>query len=227
MLAAMRRHLAAALVIAAVPAAALAAEPPRAVNLDGDPELETVLDRDVTCYGDGEQHSPPCGKDEAREAQVTIVDTCAGVQRRFDLFHTPQSMVTKLKVLEADGEPSRPELLVDGRSGAAGYIGEVAVVRLGGTPTCARPVFLFRHPGPRARTRKPRGAFRSTTGFVTAHNYRKRYRGRELRLKQSWYRGSDAGCCPTWISSRYFRYSRGRDRYVPYRSKIRRLRHAG
>lgn len=219
----MRRHLVAAMAIAAFPAAALAAEPPRAINLDGDPEPEAIVDRDVTCYRDGRQQPPPCGQDEAREAQVTIVDSCAGAAQTFDLFRMTRNTVTKARVLEADGDPSRPELLVDGRSGATGRIGEVALVRLdGGGATCAKPRFLFRHPGLRTRTRKPHGAKYAATGFVTVRDFRKRYAGQELRLDQPWYRASDFGCCPSWISSRYYRYSRGNDRYVPYRSKIRR-----
>ena len=212
---------------AALPAASLAAEPPRAVNLDADPELETVLDRELTCFGEGGEHPGPCAADEAVvESQVTIVDVCAGVERRFDLFREPQGRVNRIAVLEADGDRSRPELLVDGRSGAAGYIGEVAVVRLdGGGAVCARPRVLFRHPG--ARTRRPRGAFRSVTGFVRARDYRRDVRGRELRLDQSWYRAADPGCCPTWNSIRFFRYSAERDRYVPYRAVIRRLPRSG
>jgi hypothetical protein len=54
--------------------------------------------------------------------------------------------------------------------------------------------------------------------------FSKRYRGREIRLTETYVDRDDAFCCPSFRRVTYFRYSGARKRYVRYRTAVRRIK---
>ncbi|HYF27999.1 MAG TPA: hypothetical protein VD931_19810 [Baekduia sp.] len=199
----MRRPLALALLVAAAgPAAALGDQrsPDQRADLDGDGAAETIQVR---------------GADEPFAPRRAVVQTSCGdvalLRREHDLF-------VEVDIVEGDGDRARPELLVEGRSGAAGRVGEIALVRFDRDARgCARPRHLFRHPG--QATRRPRGAAYSATGTV-----RLARDGRHLTLRQGWYRRADGDCCPTWIATAHLAYDARGQRYVRTHQTVHRTR---
>jgi hypothetical protein len=73
-------------------------------------------------------------------------------------------------------------------------------------------------------TRRPRGTVTASTFSVLVKDIERRFRGKELRLTEGFVTRSDAFCCPSVRKSTYFRYDAARDRYVRYRTRLRRLR---
>ena len=82
---------------------------------------------------------------------------------------------------------------------------------------------LFSYPRPATIGRRPRGASFSS-GSLQIRNFSSRHAGLELRTIESYARGNDPGCCPTWQRTTYWRFDTARDRYRTYRTKLVRLR---
>jgi hypothetical protein len=105
-------------------------------------------------------------------------------------------------------------------------VGEARLLRLR-TPSspgaCPAPKVLFEIPSRRWTTSKPRGASYASTGEISVREADRRFKGREVVLRQPWYRRDDAGCCPTWVATAVFRFEAKRDRYVKARERVRRL----
>jgi hypothetical protein len=202
---------------------------PVSANLDADPAPEQLVQHETTCFTEGVEHAPPCGKEDVRYEMASVIDDCGSGPQEMPLLKDPHETFVDIRAVEADGDPSRREILVEGYSGAAGRVGEARLVRLAGTaaagtsPACRPPRVLLEIPGRRWRTRKPAGAGYSSTGFVQVRELDRRYKGREVVLRQPWYRRDDAGCCPTWSATAVFRYDRRRDRYVKLRERVRRF----
>jgi hypothetical protein len=207
---------------------------PVVANLDGDPEPETLLARELVCYRDGEEVPPPCQPDDPRELMPAIQDTCNGQPVTHDLFSQPGGRVvpvehiTRARVFEADGDSSRPEVFVQGFAGATGRVGEAVLVRMMDTPGgCPAPRRLFHHPDPAFDGRRMRGGH-PAMGTVRIKDYVRRYRGRELRVVIPFYRRTDAGCCPSMRKTVSLRYDRRRDLYRRYSTRAnRRVRARG
>lgn len=195
---------------------------PLSVDLDADGADETVEAREVRCLSEGEYVPPPCADDALAELVPTLRDTCAGQAVAFDLLPRHQ-FIRIARATELDGDAARPELLLDGRSGASGRAGSIAVwaYRDAGEG-CSKPRALFRWPGKATSGRRPRGAQFLSFGAVVAAELRERHPGRELRLREAWADGDDGGCCPTIQRVTDFRFSAKRDRYVRYRTKVKR-----
>lgn len=218
------------LVLSATTATALAqgplSDPVVVANLDGDPANERVVVREVSCGSPDGTSKPPCDKEATtyRELQVDLVDECGGAERRTALLLRVEEVVDQLAARELDGDQARRELVVTAYSGASGRVGSGAALRLRDGPDgCATVRRLFSFGPAKARTRKPRGASYFTVGTLRARSLRRDYPGKELQYSESWYRGGDPGCCPTWSSTISLRYDRRADRYVKYRSTVRRL----
>jgi hypothetical protein len=211
-----------------IPAAAAGQAPdplaqPIVANLDGDPEPETLLARELVCYRNGEEVPPPCQPDDVRQVMPAIQDTCNGQPVTHDLFGpTGAENITRARVFDADGDPSRPEVFVQGFSGATGRSGEAALVRMTDVAgACPQPRRLFHHPDPVFDGRRMRGGY-PAMGTVRIKDYVRRYRGRELRVVIPFYRRADAGCCPSMRKTVSLRFDPRRDLYRPYRTRANR-----
>ncbi|WP_372790907.1 hypothetical protein [Paraconexibacter sp.] len=200
----------------------LTLQTPLEINVDRDPEPEIIRVREITCYSDSGETAPPCeGEFPNRDLQIELVNRCHGVERSTPLLVRSENFVTVAEAVELDGRRGR-EFIVGAASGASGRNGQMVVGRVrdtgDGCPRFRRVLTL----GPYTpRTRKPRRASYHATGFVIARSLRRDFPGRELVVRQPWYRSNDGGCCPTYLSSAYYRSKNGR--YVRYRTRVERL----
>jgi len=200
---------------------------PLQLNVDKDPELETIRVREVRCFG-GESETPPCAVDDpniGRDLTIELVNVCNGVEKATPLLVRTENFVTAGEAVEIDGDTTAKEFIVGAASGASGRNGQLlagAVRDKGdGCPTFKRLMSL----GPRtAKTVKPKGSSYFATGGLSVKSLRKDFKGKEIIVSQPWYRSSDAGCCPGFVSTSYYRYRSSTDSYVRFRSKIERTR---
>ena len=82
---------------------------------------------------------------------------------------------------------------------------------------------LFSYPRKHSVGPLPRGGFFST-GSLQIKDFTKRFGGLELRTYESYARGNDPGCCPTWERTSDWRFDRAADRYRKYHTKLVRQR---
>jgi hypothetical protein len=206
-------------------AAALSVSTP--VNLDPDPGAERLVKRETTCFTDGSEHRPPCTPDDVVYRMVSVIDDCGTGPQDLPLLREPHETFTDVRAVEADGNRSYREILAEGYSGASGRIGEARLLRLAGrrpgASGCLPPKVLFEIPSRRWATAKPEGASYASTGFVQVRDIDPRLPGREVVLRQPWYRTDDGGCCPTWEAVAVFRYDKTKDTYVKARERVRRF----
>jgi hypothetical protein len=80
---------------------------------------------------------------------------------------------------------------------------------------------LFSYPRPTTIGRRPQGTS-FASGGLTVHDFRKSVPGQELRTIDSYARPTDAGCCPSFQRTTYWRYTA--NHYAPYRTKLTKLR---
>jgi hypothetical protein len=194
---------------AALPGAAVAASSTE-VNLDGDPEPERLVVRDIVT-GD-----PPY---QLTQQTAAIEDTCAGQPAAFELLREPEDHVDTLRALQAQDIGERPEILVLASSGAAGRAGAAKLARY---EDCASARTLFSYDTATANRRLRRygvAFFR-----VSLRNLTRRYAGREIRLTEGLATRSDALCCPSRRRVTLLGYNAGRDRYVAYSRRVVRVR---
>jgi len=218
-------------ILLATTAAALAqgplSDPVVVANLDGDPANERIVVREISCGTPDGTTKPPCDRETTvyRQLQVDLVDECGEDERRTALLPRVEEGLDQLAARELDGDASRREIVVTAYSGASGRVGSGAVVRLAdGSDGCARVRRLFTFGPAKARTRKPKGASYHATGTLRVLQLRRDFHGKELRYSEPWYVRSDPGCCPTWTSTIDLRHDTKTDRYVIYRSRIKRTR---
>jgi hypothetical protein len=200
-----------ALALLAIPALAVGqgVTKPRTVNLDGDPELEQVIPETV----DG-QH------------RVVVSDTCSGAPYT-KVVSSTQEAVLALRVSNFEDITPRPEIFFDLRSGAAARVGEIGIVSWEDGPTpgaCPVPRALFRYPSKRTRGRRPHGAKAVSTFDAVLRDATKRYAGKELRLTEFYVDRDDPLCCGSFRRVTWFGYSAGRDLYVRFKTRIKRIR---
>ena len=198
--------------LAAAPAAAFIKPVTIRGDLDGDRPLEKVEAVRVDLEG---------VENAFDRTALRVSDSCGGqtVRRR---VAGPQDNLSKLRLKPLDTRKGR-EIFVDMRSGASGRLGEVRVVawRRGGTP-CRRPRALFAYLGDRP-TKAPAGTTGEVSFFsVRAKELTGRFGGTELVLVEQFLRRGEPGCCGSIRKTTLLRYARGGDRYVPYRSSVRR-----
>ncbi len=128
-----------------------------------------------------------------------------------------------LKLVNAD--PIRgKEVFFTIRSGASGRGGESRLVawRPTGDPSvCRTPQYLFRYSIDNA-TPRPRGTT-SVAGFdVTLRERESAFVGQEVLLTERFVRPGEAFCCPSVTKRTFYRYEPEIDRYVRYRTSVRR-----
>ena len=198
----------------AAPASAWVGPEQKTGDLDGDGQGETVSSKRVDIKGVANAFD---------QTEVRVADTCPD-GRQFDArIAGPQDNLALMRLKAADTRPGR-EVFVDLRSGAAGRLGEARLVawrERAGLP-CRAPRNLFFYKDP---TRRPRGSTGDVSSFlIRVRNITRRYRGLEIALDERFLRRGDANCCGTFKKVSYWRYSRARDRYVVYRTVVRRVR---
>ena len=202
-------------------AAALATAPAGAFNgpvvkkgdLDGDGQNETVRSVRVDLPGVNDMFD---------QTKVRVQDDCdGGVVKRN--VAGPQDNLEALRLKRVDTRKGR-EIFTSLRSGAAGRQGEARVVawRPLKDSDCGKPRRLFRyrsiHP-----TKAPSGSTGEVSSFnVALKNRTNRYRGVEVRLSEGFLKSGEPECCPTIKKVTLYRYSRKRDRYVRYATKVTR-----
>ena len=199
---------------------------PLLADLDGDGANETVRARETACFSAEGTSEPPCSRSEGqlRTLVVEVADACAGGERALTLSREME-YVSIGRVLDADGDGQRRELAFEVHAGAAARAVQAKIVsfRAGPDGCVAVRRTLFSYPRKDSAGPLPRGGFLST-GSLQIKDFTKRFGGLELRTLESYARGNDPGCCPTWERTSYWRLDRAADRYRRYRTKLVRLR---
>jgi hypothetical protein len=195
------------------PAFAFSGKVTRAGDLDGDAAKETVYTARVDLPGVSDEFDP---------TEVRVRDSCGStlVDKR---IAGPQDSLVTLKLRRIDTRPGA-EVFVDMRSGASARQGEARVVawrKRSGIP-CRKARDLFKyssiHP-----THPPRGTNGEVSGFeVKVGERARRYRGKEVALAEIFTRPGEPLCCGSVKKVSYWRYSPGRDKYVRYKTKVKR-----
>lgn len=218
---------------AAGPAAAVAAprppqplDRPLVADLDGDGTNETVRLRETACFSSGGESTPPCPNrdDVFRSIVVEVADTCGGGERVLTLSREMDS-VTFARLLDADRDGKARELAFELRAGASGRGVQSKIVsfRAGSDGCVAVRRTLFSYPQPQTIGKRPRGTSFSTGG-LDIRNFSSRHPGSELRTMETYVRGNDPGCCPSYERTTYWRFAPKSGSYTPYRTKLRKLR---
>jgi hypothetical protein len=205
-----------------------ASDSPLSANLDSDPALERVVPRQLCEAADGTlTASPPaCSDDQFPRRRIEVEDSCGGKPYVFAISSV-QDFVDRLRITNADGTTKRPEIFFDIRSGATGRGGEALVVRiLDERPgqVCPRVEVLFRYPSKSTLGPIPRGAVGHDSWSPVLRDFTHHYRGKEIRLIETYVDRDDAFCCPSFKRVSYFRFSRAKDAYVRYRTRVSRIK---
>jgi hypothetical protein len=202
---------------------------PLLADLDGDGADETVRARETACFNAEESHPPPCARDDLRTVVIEVADSCSGAPGDVALTLSREMEYVSIgRLIDADRDGRARELAFEVRAGASarGVQAKIVSFRAGADRCVAVRRTLFSYPRPQTIGRRPRGTSFST-GSLLFWNFTKRYAGLELRTIESYARGDDPGCCPTWERTTYWRFDRADDRYRSYRTKLVRLRRAG
>lgn len=221
--------------VAALAAAQRPSQPldrPLTADLDADGTLETVRARETACFDEDGQTEPPCPRsgDGLRSLVIEVAQPCAGgvdgttVERTLTLSREME-YVSIGRVLDADGDGQRREVAFEVRAGAAarGVQAKIVSFKSAEDGCVAVRKTLFSYPRRDSTGPFPRGGSFST-GSLRIKDFTKRFAGLELRTYESYARGNDPGCCPTWERMSYWRFDRANDRYRRYSTKLTRLR---
>jgi len=202
-------------------------ERPRVGNLDADPELERVLARNLCEAADGSLSAPTgttCPAGGYPRHRIELEDVCAGKPRVVALSIV-QDYAVRLRVTEADGDATRKEVFFDVRSGATGRGGESRLVRMRETGAgCPSAQVLFRYPSRTTLGRLPRGTVGHVSWDAEARDYTRRFRGKEVRVLETFVDRDDPYCCPTFLRASFFRLADGGDRYRRFRTEVRTIK---
>jgi hypothetical protein len=206
------RRLLAILVLVLAPAAPAAAFVKPVVkhgDLDGDAAKETVRASAVGPQG-GFQRT-----------QVRIVDHCpAAIDRRIAPVH---DNLQTLRLKHADRRKGSEVFLVM-RDGALSALGEARLVawRPHAGPQCRAPRALFDYDTDR-HTRTPAGGTGDIAFFkASIRDITKRYRGPEIAVDERFSTAADPPNQGSIKKVTYWRYSAKRDRYLRYKTLVRR-----
>jgi hypothetical protein len=211
-------------------AAARAADPPRPLDtplgadIDGDGLDETVAARETACFTSDGVRDPPCAPGDLRSIVVEASDDCAGTTKVITLSRE-MDFISFARIVDADGDGQPRELAFELRAGASarGVQAKVVSFQTGADGCLAVRRTLFSYPRPDSIGRRPKGAA-FASGALTVHDFVKRYPGQELRTIETYGRPADAGCCPSFQRTTFWRWVAARDAYRPYRTKLVKLR---
>lgn len=188
-------------------------------DLDGDSYKELVYTAQVDLQGVDTEFDPTV---------INVNDRCASGDFVDERISGRQDNVVTLKLSKIDTRKGR-EIFFDMRSGASARQGEARVVawrkHSGATCRKARDLFKYRSTHP---THPPSGTNGEVSSFdVKIRERAHRYRGKEVVLSEVFTRDGDPLCCGTVRKLSYWRYSRARDKYVRYKTKVQRKRPPG
>ena len=199
---------------------------PLLADLDADGSTETVRARETACFDAEGESPPPCSRADSvfRTFVVEVADTCAGGARTLTLSREME-YVSLARIIDADRDGRARELAFEVRAGASarGVQAKIVAFRPGADGCVAVRRTLFSYPRADSVGRRPQGSS-FATGSLQIRDFTKRYGGLELRTIESYARGTDPGCCPTWERTSYWRFDKAKDRYRTYRTKLVRLR---
>jgi hypothetical protein len=197
---------------------------PRVSNLDADPALEEVIPQEVCTVITAGVRASACGPDQYPQRRIVIADSCNNAPYAV-VASSVQDTVDRLQVKNFDSLTDRPEIFFDMRSGASGRVGDTRLLRWneGAPGACPRVRTLFRYAG-RTRGKIPRGARYRDNYSVRLRELSKRFAGQEIRLSESYVDRDDPFCCPSFRRTSYFGYNAGRDKYVRYRTGVKRIK---
>jgi hypothetical protein len=202
---------------------------PLVADLDGDGTSETVRARETACFNEQGETQPPCSRsdDVFRTFVVEVADSCGGAAERTLTLSREMEYVSVGRIIDADGDGQRRELAFEVRAGAAARAVQAKIVsfKAGADGCVAVRRTLFSYPRRDSTGPFPRGGSFST-GSLQIKDFTKRFGGLELRTYESYARGDDPGCCPTWERVSFWRFDRAGDRYRRYQTKLVRLRRA-
>jgi hypothetical protein len=200
---------------------------PVSANLDAGPARERIVPQQVcrTSAGDIHLPQPTCSADEFPQRRVVIEDVCDG-NPHISVISSVQDTVDRLRVVNADGVTPRPEIFFDARSGATGRAGDIRVVRYDPVQgsLCWKPRRLFRYPIRATLGPVPRGAAGHDGFGARLGNFGKLYKGREIRISETYVDSDDAFCCPSFRRVTFFRYKAAVNRYVRYQTRVKRIK---
>jgi hypothetical protein len=186
-------------------------------DLDGDSYQELVYTSQVDLPGDT-QFDPTV---------INVNDRCKSGEFVDERISGRQDSLVFLKLRKIDPRKGR-EVFFDMRSGASARQGEARVVawRKHSGATCRKPRAIFKY-----RSTHPTHAPSGTNGEVSSFDVKvreraRRFRGKEVVLSEVFTRAGDPLCCGTVRKLSYWRYSRARDKYVRYKTKIARKKAA-
>jgi hypothetical protein len=198
----------------AAPASAFVEPITKRGNLDGDPGEETVLVR---------PHRPPDAETDFRRTRVRVRDTCPSgpIDRRIAPIH---DNLERLRLRSADRRPGAEVFLVL-RDGARGVLGEARLVAWRPDPAaCRKEKALFVYDSDR-HTATPRGGTGDIAYFDARMRDRaRRFAGPEIVVDERFLRRGDPPFFGSIKKLTFWRYHSGRDRYVRYDARVRRLR---
>jgi hypothetical protein len=185
-------------------------------DLDGDSYRELVYTAQVDLPDVDTEFDPTV---------INVNDRCESGDFVDERISGRQDNVVTLKLRKIDTRKGR-EVFFDMRSGASARQGEARVVawrkHSGATCRRARDLFKYRSTHP---THPPRGTNGEVSSFdVKVRERARRFRGKEVVLSEVFTRPGDPLCCGTVRKLSYWRYSRARDKYIRYKTKIKRRR---
>ncbi len=199
---------------------------PLLADLDADGANETVRARETACFNAEGTSDPPCSRsdDVFRTLVVEVADSCASGEAALTLSREME-FVSVGRVIDADGDGQRRELAFEVRAGASarGVQAKIVSFRAAEGSCVAVRKTLFSYPRKDSVGRHPRGSH-FATGSLQIKDFTTRFGGLELRTIETYARGNDPGCCPTWERTSHWRFDRATERYRTYRTKLVRLR---
>lgn len=197
-------------------ATALAADEPPVweANLDRDAALEQVT---FDSPSSASTHGPNRGH------RVRISDTCPeGPVTEYVSDSAQGERPATLRIKTADTRAGKEVFFVlDNPFGRGGPIGAGLIAwRSYASAPCRRARTLFRYDP--ERREYPSGASLLTDAEITLANYSKRYRGKEVRLDESYSAEGENTTSESILRRTFYRYNPRRDRHTRYRRVIKR-----
>jgi hypothetical protein len=195
----------------AVPAAAFVQPVTKRGNLDGDPGSEAVLVRPHAESQTGFERT-----------EVRVRDTCppGPIDRRIAPIH---DNLERLRLRRADQRPGAEVFLVM-RDGARGVLGEARLVSWRpNAAACRKEKAIFVYDSDR-HTATPRGGTGDIASFDARMREREdRFAGPEIVVDERFNSAEDPPFFGSIRKLTFWRYHPGRDRYVRYDSRVRRV----